>query len=150
MGMSFTEGDIFVAEAQVIGIGLNAAGHSEVTPFFTALADRYPVFVSEYRRRGRAQTLTPGDLWLWRDSQPWLMGMIVRDIPQGATRLRYVEAAVLNLYKNWEIEGVRSLAIMRLAEGAEWLPARGILEYYLGNIPLPVMVFESYLPHSAG
>jgi hypothetical protein len=149
MAISFVQGDIFLAEVQAIAIGLNAAGRLDVTSLNTALHDRYPVFVSEYRKRGRANSLPPGTCWVWRDSQPWIVGLVVREAPQGATRPRYVETAMLNLFKNWQREGLHSLALMQLADQAEWPPLRVIVEQYLGEIDLPVMVYENHRPGAA-
>jgi hypothetical protein len=149
VSVQFVQGDIFLTRAQVIAVDLNADGHLGVSPLFTTLSDRYPVFVSDYHRRCRGEALAPGDIWLWRDGQPWLMGMVVRETPHSATRLRYVEAALIHLYKNWEREGLSSLAIARLAEGSDWLPARGIIEYYLSGTDLPVTVYENHIPGMA-
>jgi hypothetical protein len=140
------QGDIFLTQAHTIAIGLSADGRLSVTPLYTALQDRYPVFVSEYHKRGRAEHLSPGGMWVWRESQPWLVGLIVQETPQGATRLRYVEAAMLNLSKNWEREGMRSLALMRLGDPTEWPGARAVLEEHLPRLPLPVIVYEDYKP----
>lgn len=146
MSVTFVRGDIFLTQAGAIAIGLNAAGRVEVSPFYKALYDRFPVFTSEHRRKGRAGLWTPGDVWLWRDSRPWLIGLIVRETPQGATRLRYVEAAMLNLYQNWERDGLRDLALMRLAADEEWPAVRKIVQDSLSRIALPVCVYENYDP----
>jgi hypothetical protein len=143
MGVTFVQGDIFTTQAQAVALGLNSVGRLDVSPLYATLQDRYPVFVSEYRKQARAGLLTPGHLWIWREGQPWLVGMVIRESPQGATRLRYVEAALLNLYKNWESEGLHSLAIMRLADDAEWLAVRSLIKDYLGAINLSVSVYES-------
>jgi hypothetical protein len=135
--------DIFSTTAQTIAVGLNAAGRLEVSPFFTALQDRFPVFISEFQKRGRADKLTPGDVWIWRENDPWLMALIVRETPQGATRLRYVEAAMLNLYKISLEEMIRSLALMRLVEGEEWPAAREVVSHYLNQMALQATIYES-------
>ncbi len=139
MGITFVkDSDIFSTQAQTIAVGVNAAGRSEVSTLFTALADRYPVFISDYRKRGRAGKLKPGDIWLWREGQPWILAMVVRDTPQGATRPRYVEAACLKLAREWTREGLKSLALLRLAEGPDWPPVREIVEQYLGHMPVTI------------
>jgi len=141
MGLTFVQGEnIFLAQAQTIAVGVNAAGRSEVSPFFTIVADRYPVFISNFRKRRQAGKLKPGDLWVWREGQPWILAMVVRDTPQGATRPRYVEAVCLKLARDWTAEGLKNLAMMRLAEGPDWSPVREIVELYLGQ--LPVTVYE--------
>ncbi len=142
MSITFVRGNLFLTGAQAIAVGLNASGRLDASPIFTALHDRCPAFISDYHRRGRAAMLAPGDVWVWHESQPWLVGMVVRDTPQGATRLRYVETAMLNLYHNWEREGLRSLALAPLSEGEEWPPVRDVLQQYLSRIALSVTVYE--------
>jgi hypothetical protein len=146
MTVRFAQGDIFLTQAHAVALGLSANGRLGVSPFHTALHDRYPVFVSECYKRGRAETLLPGSVWVWREGQPWLVGLVVQETPQGAARLRYVEVAMLNLYKDWEREGLHSLALMRFGDDSEWPAVRAVIEDYLNRIPLPVIVYEDYQP----
>lgn len=146
MSIRFVQGDIFLTQAQAIAVGVSANGRLGVTPFHTVLHDRYPVFISDCNKRGRASALAPGAVWVWREAQPWLVGLVIQDTPQGAARLRYVETAMLNLYKDWEHERLRSLAMMRFGDDGEWPAVRAILEDYLGRITLPVIVYDQYQP----
>lgn len=149
MSVTFVKGDILLADTDAIAIGLNAMGRLGVSPLHTTLLDRYPVFVSEYHRRGRAQAFTPGDIWVWKESEPWLVGMIVRDALQSAARLRYVEMALLNLYKNWEREGLRSLAMVRLDGKEDWASQHAMICQYLHASALRVDVYAEYAPSMA-
>lgn len=138
----FTAGDIFSAPTHAIGLGLSANGRLDVSPLHTTLQDRFPVFASDYRRRGRAGLLTAGRVWVWRDSQPWVVALIVRETPPGAARLRYVEACLLYLYHNWQREGLRDLALARFIEGPDWEPVRDLL-LTLGRLfPGPLTVYD--------
>ncbi len=146
MSVSFVRGDIFLTSSHAAAVDLNAAGRLATTPFYTALHDRYPVFVSEYHKQGRAGQLTPGRMWVWPDSRPWLVGLIVRETPQGAARLRFVETALLNLVRDWERAGLRSLALMRLGDEQDWPIIRGLVMDALAPLALPVTVYEAYVP----
>jgi hypothetical protein len=146
MSITIAQGDIFLAPTQAVALGLNAAGRLDISPLFTAVQDRYPVFASDYRKRSRAGLLTTGSVWVWREGQPWIVGLVVRETLQGAVRPRYVEAAMLYLHKNWQREELASLAVMRLAEHRDWPPLRQIVEQYLGPIPLPTTIYEEFLP----
>jgi O-acetyl-ADP-ribose deacetylase (regulator of RNase III) len=143
MSVTFVQGDIFQTSAQAVAFGLNSTGRLDVSPLAVTLQDRYPVFLSDYRKQAHAGLLPAGQIWIWRESAPWLVGLVIRESPQGAIRLRYVEAALLNLYKNWERESLRSLAITRLADDPEWPTIRDLLRDYLGGIKLAVSVYES-------
>ena len=143
MTVSFTsEGDIFATGVQAVGVPLSANGRAGASPFATALQDRYPAFVSDYGKRGRAGALSPGGLWLWRDAQPWLLGLIVRETPHRPTRLRFIEQAILNIYQDWQREGLHNLALPRLVDEPEWRSVRDMLGRYLDAPPLRVVVYE--------
>jgi hypothetical protein len=146
MSVESVRGDVFLTHMQVIGIGIDSAGRLGTSALYTALHDRCPVFVSECRKRGRAGALAPGSVWIWREAVPWVAGMVVRETPQGATRLRYVEAAMLNLYRSREQEGLLSLAVMRLGDDTEWPAVRRIVEAYLDQLELPAVIYEDYVP----
>jgi hypothetical protein len=146
MPVSFCQGDIFLTQAQTVAVGVDALGRLGVSPLFAALGDRYPVFVSDCRRRGRSGGLVPGSIWVWREATPWLAGMVVRESPHSATRLRYVEAALLNLCKNWQREGLHSLALMQFVESDEWHAMQELVVRHLESLAMPVVVYERYRP----
>jgi O-acetyl-ADP-ribose deacetylase (regulator of RNase III) len=146
MSVTIVQGDIFLTRAHTIAIGLNASGRLGAIPLHTVLRDRYPVFVSEYHKRGRAGSLTPGSLWIWRAGDFGIVGLVVCEALQGPTRLRHVERAMLNLYKEWEREGIRSLAITRIGTDDEWSGVREVVLHYAAQMALPITLYETYLP----
>lgn len=146
MSWTIVKGDIFLTHAHAVAIGLNATGRLGVEPVYTALRDRHPVFVSECHKRGRAGLLDPGSIWIWREADPWIVGLVVRETVSGAARLRHVETAMLNLYKDWEREGVRSLALMRFDSADEWPGVRAIVQQYVAQMVLSVIFYDDYLP----
>jgi hypothetical protein len=140
MTVRFVQHHVFDIDTPAIAIGLNSSGQLGASPWETTLRDRHPVFVSDYRKRGRAGLLTPGEVWVWRTSHPWLIGLIIRETPQGIARPRYIERALQNLQQNWEREGLTRLVIAPLADGPEWVAVRPLFEQYLQTIPLDVTV----------
>ncbi len=146
MTITFVQGDIFLSRAQVLAFGTNARGAVEVTPLTTGWIYRFPAAFSAFRKRARAGRLQAGEWWLWRDAVPWLGLMVVRQHSGGATRPRYVETAAQRLARDWQREGIRSLAIARLGEPLEWPTLRRTLDYWLAAAGLPVVVYEEHLP----
>lgn len=146
MPITVVRGDIFLTASQALAIGLNAAGRLEVAPVYTALHDRFPVFVADYHKRGRAGQLAPGGVWVWPESQPQLMGLVVRETPQGAARLRFVEAALLNLVRACERSALRSLALLQPGDEPDWPAIRHLVTQHLGPLPLPVTFYEPHIP----
>lgn len=138
------QGDIFLTHAQAAVLGFNAAGRLDTSPLHTALNDRYPVFVSDYRKRGHAGHLAPGSLWVWQESTPWIVGLVVQETPTGIARRRFVEAAMLMFVRSWQQEELRSLAIMRMGDQADWPQLRRIVEHFMTMLPLPVRVYDDF------
>ncbi|MBC8172018.1 MAG: hypothetical protein H7X77_10110, partial [Anaerolineae bacterium] len=97
MPLTYTSGDPLHTTAQTLAFGHNARGRSELGVLATALMQQHPAAFAAYTRQCRNNRLKPGMIWVWRESKPWLMFMVVRDSAVGATRLRYVQAAVVNL-----------------------------------------------------
>ena len=144
MSITFTRGDIRKTKAQTLMLGLNARGQVEVNPLETALRDQFPVFYSDYRRLGRTGALIPGEWWFFREAKPWLLGAVLRDGPNSSTRLRHLEQVLITLRRDWQREGLKSLAIAPLASGPEAAPIRALIVDYLKDGPIPVEFYEAF------
>ena len=146
LSITFVAGDIFLSSAQVIALGHNARGRQENNALTIELAYRYPAAFATYRKQIRAGRLHPGDYWMWREASPWLAMLIVRNAGVSATRTRHVEEVVQKLARDWQREGLTSLAIIRFGDTGEWPAIRAVLAYWLDTITLPVVVYETHQP----
>ncbi len=144
MSIEVAQGDIFAASAQTIAFGLNAAGRLPVAPVYTYLHDRYPVFVSEYRRLARTRQLPPGALWVWREGSPWLAALILRETPQGSARPRFIEAALMALYHQGQREGLVSVALLPGVDALEWPAFEALARQWAPLINLPLALYREY------
>jgi hypothetical protein len=146
MPIFYVQGDIFLSRAQVIAFGANASAASESTPYAAPLADRYPAALAAYRKQVRAGRIAPGSVWLWREALPGLGLLVVRERGGSATRIRYVEDAVQTIVRDWSRLGLDRLALTALGDRLEWPTLRPVLDYWLGNGRLPVVVYETATP----
>lgn len=146
MPVRYVSGDLLLTGAQVIAFGCNAKGRTELGPLETALLTRFPAAFSSYRKRCSTGRIRAGTTWLWRETTPMLLFLVVRDSSLGATRLRYVQSALMALARDYRLESIRSVALARLGNESEWPAFRPVIDYWLGNSALPVYVYESYLP----
>ncbi len=146
MTISFVRGDIFLSRAQVIAVGTNARGDSESTPLYTELLNRYPPALAAYRKHTRAGRIQPGEWWLWQDTSPWLALLTVRQASGGATRTRYVEDIARKVARDWQREGLHSMAVAQMGEPLEWPSIREVCVYWWGSLALPVVIYEEYVP----
>lgn len=144
--MQYISGDPFLTKMQTLAIGYNALARTEVTPIAQELHRRYPAALAAYRKQIRQGKLNAGDLWLWRESQPRLAFMVVRESSVGATRPRYVDSACLRIARDYALEGITSLAIAPLGRDEEWHSIREALDMLLPQCPIPIIVYEQYIP----
>jgi hypothetical protein len=142
----YVQGDIFLSRAQVIVFGTNASAASESTAYAARLADRYPAALAAFRKQARAGRISPGTLWLWRESLPGLGLLVVRERGGSATRPRFVEDAAQVIARDWRRMGLEQLALTALGDALEWPGLRPVLDTWLGNSGLPVVVYETILP----
>jgi hypothetical protein len=146
MPLTFVAGDPLLTKAQVLAFGGNAQGQTETGALETLLLNRYPTVFAAYRKACRAGKVRTGTLWLWRETQPALGVMVVRESAGGTTRLRYLEAVVMSLARDYRREGLHSLALAAPGTSADWPTLKPVIEYWLRDCPLPVIVYEQYLP----
>src|ERR1041384_2765341 len=112
--------DIRKTNMMALMLGLNTRGQTDVTSLETDLRDQFPVFYSEYRRQTRNERLQPGDLWYFRESQPMLIGAMVKGAPSSPARLRHLEQVLVSIRQEYQREGITSIAIAPLGSELEW------------------------------
>lgn len=150
MPLTYTNGDPFLTRLQTLGVGINAQGRAEVTPFAAELQRRYPAAIASYRKQAKRGRLRPGDVWIWRESKPRLAFLIVRESPVGSTRPRFVDAVALRLVRDHRLEGIESLALAPLGRPEEQASISEALDLLLPRAPLPIIAYTRYVPGVVG
>lgn len=144
--LTYLSGDPLLTRAQTLAFGFNAKGQAEVDPLHTALLDHYPAAFASFKKQARQGRIQTGQLWVWRESKPHLMFLVIRETAVGMTRPRYVESVALTLARDYKLHGLKTLAIAPLGTALEWPLHRQIFDQWLARIPLPVTIYESYHP----
>lgn len=145
MGITVLKGDVFSTEAQALMLGMNTRGQAEVNPMETVLRDKYPVFYSEHRRLGKSGSWETGQLWIFRDATPWLLGAMIRETGNGITRTRFIDQVLLRLLRDYQRERIESLAIAPLAPDPEWAVVQQIIKDTLHSLPIPIFLYEQHV-----
>lgn len=152
------QGDILLSDAQVIAHGI--ATHD---PFDSGLAlalrERFPSMVKDYRHAMHAKAPRTGEIWAWRGvNEDGTTRGIVNLLTQGMdsqskaarpvkARLEDVNHALRALSKHVQSEGIKSLALPRLATGVGalgWAEVKPLIQQHLGGLGIPVFVYEIY------
>jgi hypothetical protein len=146
MPITYVSGDPLLTHAQTLAFGHNAKGRSELGALETVLLNYYPAAFATYGKNCRSKRIKPGTLWTWRESLPNLAFLVVRETSVGATRPRFVEAAIMTLARDYRLYNLTSVAIAPLANNLEWMALKPVIDYWLRSSPLPVTVYERYVP----
>ena len=139
-------GDPLLTQQHILAFGSNAAGRTETTPLATALLTRYPAAFASYGKLCRQGRIQPGMIWFWRETKPALAFMVVRETPVGATRLRYVDAVMMALARDYRRENIRSVALAPLGADHEADAIHDVIERWLAKSALPVIAYTGYQP----
>jgi hypothetical protein len=150
MPITFVNGDPLLTRAQTLAFGYNALGKSEPTPFITRLLDHAPAAFSTYAKQCRSGRIHAGGLWLWPEAQPNLLFLTVRESATSSTRPRHIETALLTIARDYRLYSLRSIAVAALSDSLDWPMIKPLVTHWLGNCPLPVVVYESILPGVMG
>ncbi|KKW67641.1 Appr-1-p processing protein [Lampropedia cohaerens] len=151
-------GDILLSKAQLLAHGI-----SPQDPFDSGLAlalrERWPSLVKDFRHHTRSKSIEPGEIWPWVGVQAeGGTRRIVNLVTQGTigqgpaakpgkASLEHVRHALQSLAKYVKQENIQSLALPRLATGVgglEWSDVRPLIEQYLGDLGIPVVVYATY------
>ncbi|MEO1645299.1 MAG: hypothetical protein AAFR67_08935 [Chloroflexota bacterium] len=144
MALAFVTGDPLLTTCKMLGFGHNQRAGTEVTPLFMHLMRQYPPAFADYEQACRKARQKSGQLHIWRESMPELLFMTVRDSHVGATRLRYVQACLLVIARDYRLHGIESLAIAPLGDIHEQADILPLFRMWLNDVSIPVVVYKAY------
>ncbi|MBU8976858.1 macro domain-containing protein [Lysobacter sp. MMG2] len=147
------EGDLLLTNAQVIAHGIAPEDHFD-SGLALALRERWPSMVRDYRHAMRREPLEPGDIWAWSGVDEGgrrieIVNLLTQDMHRGhagKASLLNVSHSLKALARHVREEGIRSLALPRLATGVgglEWVDVRPLVQH-LGELGIPVIVYTTY------
>jgi O-acetyl-ADP-ribose deacetylase (regulator of RNase III) len=152
------EGDILLSKAELIAHGIAPHDHFD-SGLALALRERWPSLVRDYRHALRGKDIRPGDIWPWvgvREGGGTLqiVNLVTQDTigdgptaKPGKATLENVSHCLRKLAKFIEDEGIKSLALPRLATGVgklEWSDVQPLVERHLGDLGISVFVYTTY------
>lgn len=137
-------GDPTLTHADALAFGVNARGRIETTPLESALRRAYPAAFARYSKQCRAARIQSGALWLWRDSHPLLLFLVIRESSVGAVRLRYVQSALLTLARDHKLMHLHSIALAPLGTPPEWREIQKLVQRTLARSTLTLYLYQTY------
>lgn len=149
------EGDILMTRAAVIAQGV-AVGDPMNRGLARKLQDRYPMLREEFQRWCEETAPEPGDVWLWGSPDKVRVVNLITSEPGDAELNRPGRPTKLAIHQSLRAlnrlaleERLPSIALPRLGEGAggvDWLEVREMMHSQLGNLLIPLFVYERDVP----
>lgn len=145
-------GDILLSGAQAIAHGVAPHDHFN-QGLALALRERFPAMAKDYRHYCHQYNPKAGGIWLWAGPDAVIINLMTQEAAAderanpGKASLSNVDHALKALRKMIEDENLTSVALPRLATGVgglAWEEVEGLIEKHLGNLDVPVMIYETY------
>uniref|UniRef100_UPI00333F3722 macro domain-containing protein n=1 Tax=Castellaniella defragrans TaxID=75697 RepID=UPI00333F3722 len=151
-------GDILLSKADLLAHGISAQDPFD-SGLALALRERWPSLVKDYRRDTRSKAIGTGDVWGWTGVQESggvrkIVNLVTQDTlgqgpsaKPGKASIENVRRALQNLVRYVREENISSVALPRLATGVgglEWADVRPLIDQYLGDLDIPVIVYATY------
>ena len=155
----YTSGDILQSRAEIIAHGVAPNDHFD-TGLALSLRERWPAMHKDFRHFCHDANPQPGSLWAWAGADGRrIVNLLTQQPPPrhgdghpGPATLQHVGHALGALRKFMEQEKPGSAALPRLATGVgglDWQEVRSLVEKHLGDLDIPVYVYETYKPGQA-
>jgi O-acetyl-ADP-ribose deacetylase (regulator of RNase III) len=145
-------GDILLSDAQAIAHGVAPHDHFN-QGLALALRERYPAMAKDFRHFCHQENPKAGSVWLWAGPERVIINLMTQDpapghdAHPGKATLQNVNHSLKELRHLIEKENISSIALPKLATGVgglEWDEVLSLIEKHLGDLKIPVIVYETY------
>lgn len=146
-------GDILLSKAQAVAHGV-APNDDFKQGLALSLRDNWPSLYKDFRHYCHVSHPQPGALWSWKGpNSPIVINLFTQEEPQthhahpGKATLANVNHALKSLKNEIKAQGVKSIAITRLATGVgglEWKDVKPMIEKTLADVDVEVFVYSQY------
>jgi O-acetyl-ADP-ribose deacetylase (regulator of RNase III) len=156
--IKYVQGDILLSKAQLIAHGV-APGDHFTSGLAMALRERWPAMVKDFRHFCHDTHPKSGSVWHWGGPGVQIANLMTQEPARsegqhpGKATLPSINAALKALRELIEAEGIKSVALPRLATGVggqDWSEVKPLIEHHLGDAGVPVYVYEVYHAGQAG
>jgi O-acetyl-ADP-ribose deacetylase (regulator of RNase III) len=150
----YVEGDILKTKAQALAHGI-APMDPMTKGLARALHEAWPAMHKDFHHYCHQQHPKPGDAWAWGTHGARIVNLITQEggyghgQKPGRATLPNVNHTLRALKKLIQSEDYQSVALPRLATGVgglDWADVKPLIERHLGELSIPVYVYETYHP----
>jgi O-acetyl-ADP-ribose deacetylase (regulator of RNase III) len=104
-----------------------------------------PAMFSKYQEFCNSKQLSIGKLWLWKNSDPWILNFPTKEHWRNPSKISYIEAGLKKFVEKYEEQGITEISFPRLGcgnGGLDWDNVRPLMEQYLGKLPIQVYIHD--------
>jgi O-acetyl-ADP-ribose deacetylase (regulator of RNase III) len=151
------EGDILLSKAEVVAHGIGAHDHFN-QGLAHSLKEKWPALYKDFRHWCKVHNPDAGEVWSWAGpgvkvanlvTQAALEGHQEGCLPGRATE-HNINVALKNLRKEIGKNKYKSIAITKIGTGVgglNWDHVEPLINKHLGDLDIPVYVYEKYVPN---
>ena len=147
------KGDILLTKAAAMAHGV-APNDDFKNGLAMSLKENWPSLYKDFRHFSHGHHPKEGTLWTWVNAEGQrVINLFTQEHARdhnshpGKAKTSYVNHALKDLRKEIEKEGIKSVALPRLATGVgglEWDEVKPLIENHLGDLDIPVYVYTTY------
>ncbi len=151
----YVTGDILETRARAVAHGVAPGDHFD-SGLARSLRERWPAMVKDFRHHCQVSHPRPGEVWAWAGAGgARIFNLLTQDgapahhAKPGRASVAHVNHALRELRRLVTDARIESLALPRLATGVgglDWKEVRPLVEKHLGDLEIPVYVYETYQP----
>jgi len=153
--IQYVKGDILLSQMQLIAHGV-APNDDFGQGLALSLRERWPAMYKDFRHYCHTVHPKAGELWLWSGANGSRIACLLTQeaaydhgSKPGKATLANVNHSLRALHKLVETESLTGIALPRLATGVgglSWAEVKPLIEHHLGELDIPVDVYEQYVP----
>lgn len=145
-------GDILLSQAQAIAHGVAPNDHFDRGLALT-LREAYPSMYKDFRHYCQQYHPQPGAAWIWSGVGARVISLFTQEPPAtnqsrpGRASIIHVNAALRELVKIIQAEGLESVAVPRLATGLgglDWEEVKPVIYNFLDPLPTAVFLYSNF------
>jgi O-acetyl-ADP-ribose deacetylase (regulator of RNase III) len=146
-------GDILLTKAEATAHGV-APNDDFKVGLALSIRERWPALYKDFRHFCHTQGPKPGEMFTWGGAEHTrIYNLLTQEPPQGhgdhpgKAKVKHVHHALKALRKEIEKEGIKSIALPKLATGVgglDWSDVKPLIEETLGDLNTEVIVYSTY------
>lgn len=145
------QGDIFLTDAQCILHSCNNLGYMGAG-IAKDIKSKFPLVYDSYKTLCKNKNVTPGDVYIERYYNPWIINLIGQD-RLGQADIKYLYRGLTTIQQIYKRENIQSISLPKIGAGLgnlQWNSVFPIIKNTLGKLDIPIFIYTEYIKNVKG